>query len=489
MSESDIIKIYNEGIQSVVTLVQGLSSQITDLSATVENQNKMIEKQNETISDLDARLKALENQTKLTSKNSSLPPSTDGFKKTKSLRQPSKKNVGGQIGHKGSTLKMVQTPDHVCVHDVEICSDCGQSLHNVTPLNTVCRQVFDLPKLSLQVTEHRVWVKVCPFCQTKNKADFPQGITQPTQYGSRFKSILVYLSQQHLIPYARLSEITSDLFGQQVSLGTLVNFNRNCYEQLEATERVIKQSLIDSSVAHFDETGCYVDNSRKWLHVVSNQGYTYYQVHDKRGNIALKAIDVLAQFKGTAIHDHWKSYFKYSDCSHALCNVHHLRELNAVIEFENQEWAKQMKELLLEMKAYSEAVKYPLPPKKLLEFEARYQEILTLATQENPIETPVEVKRGRQKLTKTQNLIKRLCDYQEETLEFLYQKDVPFDNNLAERDVRMTKVKQKISGCFRSHEGAEIFCRIRGYISTMRKQRQNILEAIETSFSAQSVLV
>ena len=475
MSESEIIKVYNEGIQSVVTLVQGLSSQISDLSQEVS-------KQSETISDLDARLKALENKTKLTSKNSSLPPSTDGFKRTKSLRQSSSKKPGGQEGHKGTTLKMVLNPDEICIHDIELCQDCGCSLIKITPSKIIKRQVFDLPKLSLKAIEHPALVKFCPNCSRENKGFFPKEVTQSTQYGTRFKSILVYLSQQHLIPYDRLKMLASDVFGQSLSAGTLVNMNNQCFKALEKTEQLIKEKLIQSHVVHLDETGCYVNGDRHWLHVVSNPKYTYYQVHEKRGNEAIKDIKVLSQYKGTAVHDHWKSYFRYQDCSHALCNVHHLRELNAMIEFEKQEWPKQMKQLLLDMKEYSESYQYPLSQEAISQFELRYQTILTLGYLENPISLPKEKKRGRLKQTKAINLLNRLRDCQEEVLEFMYQKDLPFDNNLAERDVRMTKVKQKISGCFRSEEGAQVFCRVRGYISTARKQSLNILESIEQVF-------
>ncbi|MFQ6895645.1 MAG: IS66 family transposase [Turicibacter sp.] len=459
MSESEIIKVYQEGIQSVISLVQGLSTQISELSQTV--------------SDLDARLKKLEKQSNQTSQNSSLPPSTDGFKKTKSLRQPSNKKTGGQVGHKGSTLKMVEDPDLVVTHHPQTCQGCGCCLENVEPQKTIRRQVFDLSPLNIQVTEHQALIKVCPNCYYKNEGPFPKHVTQPTQYGPHLTSVLSYLSHYQLIPFNRLKQLTQDIFRLTISQGTLVNMTKRFYELLETTEASIKENLLASSYLHLDETGCYVNGKRQWLHVTSNKRYTHYFIHEKRGSQAIEANGILPSFKGTVIHDHWTPYFKYDDCTHALCNVHHLREFKGIIEFENQQWAKDMTELLLEAKTYSEETEYPLPLSKIQEFEKRYQQIIEEGYRENPLKL-------HEKNTDSVRLLNRLSKRQEEVLEFLYQVEVPFDNNLAERDVRMTKTKQKISGCFRTEKGAHCFARIRGFISTCQKQGLNIIESIET---------
>lgn len=236
------------------------------------------------------------------------------------------------------------------------------------------------------------------------------------------------------------------MFRHSLSIDSLANFNYQCFERLEKTEAQIKEKLIQSPIEHFDETGCYMTGVIKWQHVVSNQEYTYYRVHDKRGNQAIEELNVLSRFKGTAIHYHWKSYFRYENCSHSLCNVHHSRELNAIIEFEKQEWAIQMKELLLAMKKYAETTTFPLHTQKVSTFEKRYHEVLSLGYQKNPFELSCEKKRGCQNLTKSLSLLNRFQDYQEEILNFLYQKDVPFDNNFAEGTIQMTKIKQKISG-------------------------------------------
>ena len=466
MSESEIIKVYHEGIQSVITLVQGLSTQISDLSQTIEKQNKII-------SDLDARLKKLEKQSNKTSQNSSLPPSTDGFKKTKSLRQPSNKKTGGQVGHQGSTLKMVKDPDLVVTHHPKTCQGCGCCLENVEPQKTIRRQVFDLPSLRLQVTEHQSQIKVCPNCHFKNEGLFPKHVTQPTQYGPHLTSVLTYFSHYQLIPFNRLKQLTQDIFKATISQGTLVNMTKRCDELLETTEASIKENLLASNHLHLDETGCYVNGKRHWLHVTSNQKFTHYFVHEKRGSQAIEANGILPSFKGTVIHDHWTPYFKYDDCAHALCNVHHLREFKGIIDFENQQWAKNMTKLLLEAKTYSEETEYPLPLSKIQEFEKRYQQIIEEGYRENPLKL-------HEKNTDSVRLLNRLSKRQEEVLEFLYQVEVPFDNNLAERDVRMTKTKQKISGCFRTEKGAHCFARIRGFISTCQKQGLNIIESIET---------
>jgi len=459
MSESEIIKVYQEGIQSVISLVQGLSTQISELSQTV--------------SDLDARLKKLEKQSNKTSKNSSLPPSTDGFKKTKSLREPSNNKTGGQVGHKGSTLKMVQNPDHVVIHHPQTCQECGCRLEDVEPEKTIKRQVFDLSTLNIQVTEHQALIKVCPNCHSKNEGQFPKHVTQPTQYGPHLTSVLSYLSHYQLIPFNRLKQLTQDIFKTTISQGTLVNMTKRFYELLEPTEVSIKENLLASNYLHLDETGCYVNGHRYWLHVTSNKKYTHYFVHEKRGSKAIETNGILPSFKGTVIHDHWTPYFKYDDCTHALCNVHHLREFKGIIDFEKQQWAKDMTELLLEAKTYSEETEYPLPLDKVQEFEQRYQKIIEEGYVANPL-------KDYQKNTDPVRLLNRLSKRQEEVLEFLYQVEVPFDNNLAERNVRMTKTKQKISGCFRTEKGAHCFAQIRGFISTCQKQGLNIIESIET---------
>jgi transposase len=450
MAESDIIKAFNEGLGSVITLVTGLTTRIESL---------------------EQRLQKLENRANKTSKTSHNPPSTDGFKKTKSLRQPSGKKQGGQPGHKGTTLKMSDTTDEIQVHDVQNCSSCGVSLIDVLPKKVIKRQVFDLPKQRAHITEHQSVVKICPACSTKNQGEFPKSVTQPTQYGPQMTSLVVYLNQYQLIPYLRLQELLTDVFSKNISRGTLVSMVARAANDLKESESFIKKQLTEGELLHLDETGCYVDKERQWLHVSSNKAYTYYHVHPKRGSEALEDIGILPHFNGTAIHDNWAAYFMYEDCTHATCNVHHLREFRAMDELMGQKWASEMTKLMLEAKTYSETYAYPLSEVDLDDFKRRYDQIVEAGYLENPL-------KPNEKNTEPVRLLNRLAKRQEEVLEFLYQRDVPFDNNLAERDVRMTKVKQKISGTFRSESGAENFSRIRGFISTAKKQGLQVLGSL-----------
>jgi len=447
MAETDIIKAFNEGLGSVITLVTELTTRIDSL---------------------EQRLQKMESSANKTSKNSHKPPSTDGFKKTKSLRQPSGKKQGGQPGHKGTTLTMSTTPDEICVHDIPNCSVCGVSLIDVTPEKVIKRQVFDLPVQTTHITEHQAIVKNCPNCSIKNQGKFPESVTQPTQYGPQITSLVVYLNQYQLIPYLRLQELLNDVFSKNISRGTLVSMVARTSDGLKESESFIKTQLTEGDIVHLDETGCYVDEKRWWLHVSSNKAYTYYHIHPKRGQKALEDIGILPHFNGTAIHDNWSAYFMYEDCTHALCNVHHLREFRAIDELMGQKWASEMTKLILEAKTYSETYSYPLAEVDLNEFKRRYDQIVEAGYLENPL-------KPNEKNTEPVRLLNRLANRQEEVLEFLYQRDVPFDNNLAERDVRMTKVKQKISGTFRSETGAENFSRIRGFISTAKKQGLQVL--------------
>ncbi|MDI6908177.1 MAG: IS66 family transposase, partial [Thermoanaerobacterales bacterium] len=306
------------------------------------------------------------------------------------------------------------------------------------------------------------------------------------QYGPRIKAIAVYWRQYQLLPYERTSELFADLFSHQLSQATLVNTNEACYEILEPVEEEIKQQVIASTVANFDETGVRTNGKGEWLHVASTEKLTFYAVHPKRGEEAINAIGILPEFQGTAVHDAWESYFKY-DCDHALCNAHHLRELTGIFEQEKKEWQKEMIELLLEIKKAvderrAEADK--LDPAQIEIFEARYDQIIEKGIAEDPPPIPEDKprKRGRKKQSRAKNLLDRLKKHRRETLAFMYDFSVPFDNNQAERDIRMMKVQQKISGAFRSARGANIFCRIRGYISTLRKNSISVINALQATF-------
>jgi transposase len=436
-----------------------------------------------------ARVKELEDQLGKNSHNSSKPPSSDGFwKKTKSLRQKSDKATGGQKGHKGNRLEMVTEPDEVVVHPVVCCCGCGTDLSEEEPIGMQRRQVFDLPPLHMSVTEHQAEAKRCPECGTLSRAVFPEEVRQPTQYGPSVKGLAQYLLHYQLLPLARTQELFSDLFDHELSQGTLVNASERCYEKLSEVETTIKRAIGEAEVTFVDETSCSAQGKRQWLHVASTPGLTFYATHANRGRAAIDDIDILPSFKGTAVHDAYPSYHCYS-CKHALCNAHLLRELTFLEERHSQAWAKELAELLVGIKQACETVAEHTPkPSEQSDFAERYDAIIKagLAAQPPPVEKPAG-KRGRRKQSKAKNLLDRLALRKDEVLRFMYDPAVPFDNNQAERDLRMMKVQQKISGCFRG-EGAKHFCRIRGYISTLRKQGLGVLAGLESVFTGQPIM-
>lgn len=464
LTNEEIEAIYDSGKENTIALIKYLINEINNVKAEVQELKEKLTKD---------------------SHNSNKPPSSDGFNKSKKSKKDKKKNKrkpGGQKGHKGKTLDMVSNPDNTEIHKVDKCSDCGKSLKEIKPTGHQKRQVFDLPEeIKIIITEHQVEEKNCPYCGTHNQADFPSDVTHKTQYGKNLKTYAVYLSNYALIPYDRLAELFEDLFHIPLSSGTLFNINKKCSDLLEVTEGKIKNEIISSNVAYFDETGINIGGKLYWLHCSSTDFYTFYYPHANRGSIAMEKIGILSYFNGTAVHDHWKSYFNY-DCLHALCNAHHLRELTFIYEEYKQKWAKKMINLLLEIKEkIGRTKRRKLSPGVILEFEKKYKRILNAGLRANPLPPKTnQKKRGRKKKSKTRNLLERLKYYQDSVLAFMYNFEVPFDNNQGERDLRMHKVKLKISCLYRSLEGAQIFCRIRGYISTVKKNSLNVFRAIKS---------
>lgn len=475
MTRKDICAVYNQGPEAVIALVD----QLCALSAQQQAQ----------IAQLQDRVQALEDRLATNSRNSSKPPASDGFaKQTRSLRQSSTKKSGGQSGHPGATLQQVAEPDQILTHEPTQCPACGTSLSEVAGrLAEERRQVFELPPLQLLVTEHRVVIKACPGCGQDSIGAFPEEVPCGASYGAGVKSLLTSLNQEHLLPFARSCQLFADWFGHPVSEGTLQAAVTLCAAELAGTETRIKQGVTGSTVAHFDETGLYVADKRGWLHTASTPQLTHYAYHDKRGSQATHAIGILPAFQGRAIHDGFSSYWQY-DCAHGLCNAHHLRELIFVHEQMHRAWAGEMRQLLVDIKRAVDTAKArhqtALEPTQITPYAQRYEAILQGgATEEQQAAPPVSGQRGPKKQNKSKNLLDRLERYQAETLAFMYDFAVPFDNNLAERDLRMIKVKQKVSGCFRTTPGAHAFCRIRSYISTMKKQGHNVLAALKSVFS------
>ena len=342
------------------------------------------------------------------------------------------------------------------------------------------RQVFDVPEMRIEVTEHQGEVKICPCCEQAIKARFPSDVRRAVQYGKRIQAQATYLTMYQLLPLKRTCELFEDFYGHAPSEVVILGASSQIDEQIQPTLKAIYAQLVEADLLHHDETGMRVEGQLQWLHVSSTQHLTYYAVHPKRGQKAMRAIGILPQFKGVSLHDGWASYFQFDDCSHALCNAHHLRELRFIEEQYQQVWASEMAQLLRDAKQeIADCGNDYLAPERLHDYHQRYEQLLQKGFEANPPpDPPLSKKRGRKKQTPPKNLLDRLQKYQQETLAFISDFRIPFDNNLAERDVRMMKVKQKISGTFRTQRGAEMFCDIRSYISTVRKQGQQVIQAL-----------
>ncbi len=405
------------------------------------------------------------NRLNLNSKNSSKPPSSDQNRK-KTSRKKSGKRPGGQKGHVGTTLRKVDNPDYV--KEIQI-DRTKLPPGEYKELEYESRQVFDID-ISRIVTEYKAQVLVD---SNGNRfiAPFPKGVTKAVQYGKGLKAHAVYLSQFQLIPYDRIRDYFSDQLEIPVSVGSIFNFNKEAFRSLDGFDGLVKEKLTASALLHSDETGININGGKYWLHSASNHLWTHFAPHKKRGTEAMNAIGILPEFSGLLCHDHWKPYYKY-DCTHSLCNAHHIRELTRAWEQDGKKWADRLRKLLEKInRAVNDAGGF-LSADESKKYRWEYRTILEEAEKESPPpdETKRKGKRGRLKRTKSRNLLERLRNYEEDVLRFMDNEIVPFTNNLGENDIRMTKVQQKISGCFRSEEGAQMFCRIRSYISSCRKQ-------------------
>jgi transposase len=422
----------------------------------------------------------LTNRLNLNSKNSSKPPSSDPNRQ-KTSQKKSGKNPGGQKGHLGNTLQKVDSPDKIKVLEIDRSKLPPGEYKQV---GHECRQVFDID-ISRVVTEYRAQV-----LEDKDgnrfTAPFPPGVTKAVQYGASLKAHSVYLSQFQLIPYDRVKDYFADQLEIPISVGSIFNFNKEAFLLLEGFDDLVREKLATSALVHSDETGINVNGGKFWLHSASSYMWTYFFPHEKRGTEAMDAMGILPNFKGILCHDHWKPYYKY-DCVHSLCNAHHIRELTRAWEQDGQHWAKRLKELLEKINRAVNDAGGRLSASESERYRQEYRAILEEAENESPPPTERQRngKRGRLKRTKARNLLERLRDYEEDVLRFMDNEIVPFTNNLGENDIRMTKVQQKISGCFRSKEGAEIFCRIRSYISSCRKQDISSTTALDLLFQGE----
>ncbi len=481
-----------EGLGRANARIKELEGQVAENQTLHNDLTKALEGLERT----NARIKELEGQAAKDSHNSSKPPSTNGFKepvrKTQSLREKSGKKSGGQPGHPGRTLMMVEQPDQTIQLTPAQCHHCQQNLSEASLCRRERVQVFDLPTLHLQVSEYQVEVKRCPCCQSETRAQLPDGLTVASaQYGPNVKTLAVYLACLHLLPLARVCQILSDLFGSPFSQGSVLAASQQSASAIAPVLQKIKTALHTSQVVHNDETGFRIEKKRWWLHVAATCWFTLYLAHPKRGKEATDAMEILPNFLGTSMHDSLSSYLQY-ECIHALCVVHYLRELTFVFERFEQLWAKEMKALLLEMKACvqraREEGRTSLPQTVVLDFERRYTHLVQTGMAANPPPQKRTGKRGAPKKSDALNLLIRLHQHQDLILRFMHDFDVPFDNNRAESDLRMMKLRQKISGCFRTQDGAAIFCDLRSYLSTMQKQGVHLLTALRSAMVGSPLL-
>jgi len=450
----------------------------------------VVDQQAKRIKELEKRVHELERQLGQNSNNSSKPPSSDGLRKPTNLRTPGGKK-GAPKGHEGTTLYFVDQPDEIIVHALSTCLGCLASLDAVESQNYEKRQVFDLPPPRIWVTEHRAEKKCCPQCGLQQKASFPDRIHAPTQYGEGFAAWTAYLHAYQMLPLERITRLFADLTGYQPSEATLLSSLQTMFQSLEGAEQTIRTQLFQKFVVHADETGCRIGGKTHWMHVVSDADWTLLGVHPKRGSQGMDELGFFPFYIGTVVHDCLPVYFKeiYS-FDHALCNAHLLRECQGIVEYDGHEWATQMKELLQESWKLVQSSRQDgtvLPKHAIEAMKNRYDDILESGKGEWEKDA-VRAKtgpRGRKIKSKAANLGERLRIHKESIIRFLWDDHIPFDNNQAERDLRMVKVKQKVSGSFRTESGAKKFARMRSVISTLLKQQLPVLSSLTNAIRGQ----
>ncbi len=471
-------------ISALVEKIDFLSNRL----AQVEKENIELKKAFTEVelenADMKLRITELEARLNSNSKNSSKPPSSDGYKKKPAFPRKKKGKQGGQEGHKGRTLHQVEHPDKIVKHKPGPC-DCGHVFNDDELSVSETRQVFDFPQPTLEVYEHQLQIGQCPDCGKWHKGSAPEGVNAPVQYGNGVKAYAVLLNVYYKLPFKKIQSLFSDLFGYAINESTVYSAGRKCYQKLEETEETIKTKIAEGDVAHADETGLRVAGKLHWLHTATSLLYTYLFVHEKRGALALTSEkSILDRIRGWLVHDCWSSYFNFHKMRHAICGAHILRELEGLIDSEKSKWAKVFKTFLMNV--------YEMPfeerVKRRQQIESRYTLICGIGERAEPPPRKTPGKKGKYKRTKGRNLVERLIREQNAVLAFAFNKEVPFTNNLAERDIRPAKVKQKISNCFRTFKGAEIYARIEGFISTVRKHNRNVFSELSTTFEGHNFI-
>lgn len=479
----DLTQLSSEQKDELIRMLWPLQQQVQDLLA------QMVVMQ--------GRIRELEGRLAKNSKNSSKPPSTDGLNKPapKSLREPGLNPNGGQKGHSGSTLRQSAQVDESVHHQADIrCSACQLEMFEHEVAET--RQVFELPKLAIRTVAHQQMRSTCT-CGAVHLGTWPEGVNASAQYGASVKAMAVHLNQHHLVPLARTAALMQDLYGVNLSQASIQSFAQEAALALQATVAAIGQAVQDADIVHADETGIRVVGKLHWLHCAVTTTLTWLAPHAKRGKLAFEALDILQGIKGVLVHDGLASY-KGLNCTHALCNAHHIRELVYIHEQEREKiwdtWAQEMIDLLLQALKEVDLAGGPLIETRQTWFEARWSTLLERGEAFNPQTQRTGTSqdagsgaRGRLKQSKAANLLKRLREHQGDVWRFMRQANVPFTNNLAEQALRMSKVKQKISGCFRTTHGADTFFTIRSYLATMTKQKANLFDCLVSAFNRQPI--
>lgn len=481
--EAEIIQELLRKLDEMQSLINDMAHTISSQAETIEKLNATIAAQAETIEKMNATNAALLEKKNRNSNNSSKPPSSDGLnKKNRSLKQASGKKAGGQEGHKGVNFMVTDHPDVVKKHLPERCSCCPnreKCLANAAVVET--RYVVDF-SVQTVTTAHECCEVVCPMSQKTEIGSFPESIRAHMQYGNHLQALVAAFNTIGAVSVNRVHQILGSVFGIPLATGTVSNIVKRLASVCNPVVERIKETVIAAKVSHFDETGTRIDGKTKWVHTASTKDVTYLYLGTKRGKDGMEAGGVLPAFRGTAVHDCWSAYWKYG-CTHAVCCAHLLRELNGVMEnHPNQTWAKTFKGLLLDMKKAKESRQRKgydtMSDCDLRKFEEAYDAALEIGFSENPIENPTSGKRGRPKKGKVRALIERLQKYKGSVCLFIRDFTVPFDNNQAERDIRNVKVKTKVSGCFRTDEGASCYLSIMSYVGTAVKQGRNPYTAI-----------
>ena len=486
LDEMKIINNYNDGVCEIISLIKETNRELTNHISNLTTEIKALREENVRLLARNIELEAKQNKN---SNNSSKPPSTNNNKKPLNSRKKTGRSSGGQVGHTGKTLLKIDNPDNIIDIRKKTCN-CGCNLFGLEG-KVQTRQVVDLPQMFTNVTEYIIHEVVCPDCKEVHTTEFPVTISQPIQYGDNLQALMVYLSNYQLVPLARTTEIIKNLTGKNISQGTIVNANKRLYDSLEKFEVAIKEQLKKTEVLHTDESGLRSKGKINWVHVASTNHATHYAMHKKRGAIATNEIGILKEFEGTMVHDHWKPYYTFAKCTHAECNAHNMRILKGIHENFGHIWAMNMGSLLIEIKREVDSLKgegaTSMAENNIKAYDERYKIIIAQGKKEDVEKCLVKISKKTGKPVKSDalRLLQKLEKYDIETLSFMYDFRIPFDNNLAERDIRMVKLRQKISGCFRSEAGGNWFCRIRSYISTCNKGGQDIMESLKNAIKGE----